>query len=232
MTIRITKRSGSDDAMRISDLVLHNDHHIIACAKPAGMPVQDDKSGDPSLHRLAQAYCQRDLHVLNRLDRPCSGVVLFAKSPEAAAHLSAQWQQQSITKTYYAIVTPGASPDAGSLTHVMRKRGMKSIAGDPASGEAGRHVSLEYRVIRQLDSYDALEIKTNSGFFHQIRAQLAAAGHPVKGDVKYGARRSNVTRMIYLHCAEITFVHPSILQQQTIVCHVPEDPLWFAAFEI
>ncbi len=214
-------------SVRISDLVLHNDHQLIAFNKPGGMPTQDDKTGDASLHKLAQAYSKRDLHLVHRLDRPCSGIVIFAKTQTAAAHLSAQWKARTITKKYLAIISPGITPHAGTLKHYIVKRGNKSVASSmdvivPESHEA----SLAYRVVSNLDNYDILEIITHTGYFHQIRAQLSAAGFPIKDDVKYGARRSNKERTIYLHCSEITFLHPGTNQELTLHCPPVDEALW------
>ncbi|HLF64996.1 MAG TPA: RluA family pseudouridine synthase [Saprospiraceae bacterium] len=213
--------------MRISDLVLHNDHQLIAFNKPGGMPTQDDKSGDASLHKLAQAYSKRDLYVVHRLDRPCSGIVFFAKTQAASAHLSAQWKARTITKKYLAIVSPGITPLTGILEHSLVKRGNKSVISTAdTEGDASQKAILEYRILAKLDNYDLLEVTTHTGYFHQIRAQLSAAGFPIKDDVKYGARRSNKERTIYLHCAEITFVHPGTHQELTLHCSPPEEPLW------
>lgn len=212
--------------MRISELVLHNDHQIIALSKPAGMPVQDDKTGDKSLHRITHAYCKRDLFLVHRLDRPCSGLVILAKTREAAAHLSDQWQDRTITKTYLAIIPKEIAPSTGKLEHNLVKKGNKSIATkyDPHSKES--HAILQYRIIQSLDTYDILEIKMESGFFHQIRAQLSAAGFPIRGDVKYGARRANADRSIGLHCYEITCIHPGSFEEIVLRSPVPEHDIW------
>lgn len=212
--------------MRISDLVLHNDHQLIAFNKSGGMPTQDDKTGDPSLHKLAQAYCKRDLYVVHRLDRPCSGMVLFAKTQAAAAHLSAQWKARTIRKKYVAIISKGISPEEGTLNHFLIKRGNKTLASTTKPEGESNAAVLQYRVVSHLDNYDLIEISTHTGYFHQIRAQLSAAGFPIKDDVKYGARRSNKERTIYLHCADITFLHPGTQQEMTLHCDPPEDALW------
>jgi 23S rRNA pseudouridine1911/1915/1917 synthase len=215
------------NATRISDLILHNDHQLIAFNKPGGMPTQDDKTGDASLHKLAQAYSKRNLHLVHRLDRPCSGIVIFAKTPAAAAHLSAQWKARTITKKYLAIISPGITPAEGTIHHHIAKRGNRSIASSMDSKVDGAHdATLSYRVVANLENYDILEIVTHTGYFHQIRAQLSAAGFPIKDDVKYGARRSNKERTIYLHCSEITFVHPGTNQEMKLQCLPPEESIW------
>lgn len=215
------------NATRISDLILHNDHQLIAFNKPGGMPTQDDKTGDASLHKLAQAYSKRDLHLVHRLDRPCSGIVIFAKTQAAAAHLSAQWRARTITKKYLAVVSPGITPAEGTLKHQIVKRGNKSIASPmDIPVEGANEASLSYHVVANLDNYDILGIMTHTGYFHQIRAQLSAAGFPIKDDVKYGARRSNKERTIYLHCTEMTFVHPGTNQEMKLQCPPPDEVLW------
>jgi 23S rRNA pseudouridine1911/1915/1917 synthase len=212
--------------MRISDLVLHNDHQLVALHKPAGMPVQEDSSGDASIHRIAQAYCKRDLYLVNRLDRPCSGVVVMAKTPQAAAHLSAQWKARTVRKTYLAIVPTGISPEEGTLTHTIEKQDRKSIATIVDAADAEANAVLTYRLIRHLDSFDLLEVTAKTGFFHQIRAQLASFGFPIKGDVKYGARRANKDRSINLHCVEINLMHPGSSDPISLRCPLPDHDIW------
>jgi len=217
--------------MRISDLVLHNDHQLVVLHKPGGMPAQEDSSGDPSIHRIAQAYCKRDLYLINRLDRPCSGLVVMAKTPQAAAHLSAQWQARSVEKKYLAIVPEGISPESGTLTHVIEKQDRKSIVRSPEEASQEANAILTYRICCRLDTFSVLELTTPTGFFHQIRAQLAAIGFPVRGDVKYGARRANKDRTVALHCVEISLIHPGNLKPLTIVCPLPQHDIWPAVAE-
>lgn len=212
--------------MQISTLVIHNDHHLIALSKPAGMPTQDDRSGDNSLHRIAQAYCKRDLYPVHRLDRPCSGLVIMAKTKDSAALLSAQWQERSITKQYLAIIPKGITPPSGTLTHDLVKVGSKSVIATPAQKDEAHHATLDYRVVQQLENYDVVEINMHSGFFHQIRAQLSAAGFPIRGDVKYGARRANRDRSIGLHASALTCMHPGSGEHVTFRSPVLEHDIW------
>lgn len=215
---------------RISDLVIYQDHHMIALSKPHGIPTQEDSTGDASLHRMAQAYSKRDLHPVNRLDRPCSGIVIFAKTQKAAASLHEQWQERTVTKTYLAIIHQGLPEDEGALMHDLKKTGNKCIAtavGAPEQGTADSENSLKrstlnYKTLRHLDHYDYVEITTDTGYFHQVRAQLASAGCPVRGDVKYGARRKNPDRSINLHCARITLMHPS-RGEKIVLSSTPSD---------
>ena len=211
--------------MRISDLVLHNDHQLVVLHKPAGMPVQEDPSGDASLHRIAQAYCKRDLHLINRLDRPCSGLVVMAKTAQSAAHLSSQWQSRTVTKKYLAIIPPGVSPATGILRHLITREDRKSTASDP-SDSTEANAELSYKICCELDSLTVIEVTTHTGLFHQIRAQLSAIGFPIRGDVKYGARRANKDRTIGLHCLETCLVHPGSQQLMTFQCPLPEHDIW------
>jgi 23S rRNA pseudouridine1911/1915/1917 synthase len=212
--------------MRISDLVLHNDHQLVALNKPAGMPVQEDPSGDPSIHRIAQAYCKRDLYLINRLDRPCSGIVVMAKTPQAAAHLTAQWKARTVEKTYLAIIPTGITPESGTLTHFIEKQDRKSLAITPNDTDQLANAELTYRVKAHLETFDLLEVVAKTGLFHQIRAQLSAFGFPIRGDVKYGARRANKDRTISLHCAEIQLIHPGSSDPMTLRCPLPEHDIW------
>ena len=206
--------------MSISKLILFNDHQIVVCAKPAGLPTQDDKTGDKSLHALAESYCKRKLHILHRLDRPVSGLVVFAKTKETAAELSRQFAEGMVGKTYLALVKPGIDPQEGELEHVLfrDRTGVTRVANEGGDGKLSK---LEYKLLRSLDNYDLLEVKPITGRTHQIRAQLSAVGHPVKGDVKYGARRGNRDRSIHLHCSSLEFFHPTKNEVVTYECPVP-----------
>ena len=213
--------------MRFGDLILLNDHQIIACAKPAGMPTQEDKTGDASLHRLAQAYCKHDLYVIHRLDRPCSGLVVFAKTKNAASSLSAGLAGRSIAKTYMAVVPIGIEPPEGALSDYIAKisAGKVRVSDDEKDG---KNAQLEYKTVSKIDNYVLLEIKPFTGRLHQIRAQLSAHGFPIKGDVKYGSRRKNKDRSIHLHSYSMTLRHPTKGQQIELICPLPDESVWNA----
>jgi len=217
--------------IRFGDLVLHNDHQIIACNKPAGLPTQEDKTGDPSLHRMAQAYCKRDLYVIHRLDRPSSGLVMFAKSSAAAAHISEQLAKQKTGKTYFAVIRKGLEPREGALSGYIRKTGSGKVAVDETQSKGGKLAELTYKVQVEIDNYLLLEVIPSTGRLHQIRAQLAHAGFPIKGDVKYGGRRKNPDRSIHLHARSMSFIHPTKNEAMEIICPVPDEMVW-KAFEI
>jgi len=213
---------------RFGDIVLHNDHQIIACNKPAGLPTQEDKTGDTSLHRMAQAYCKRDLFIVHRLDRPSTGLVVFAKTKEAAQDLSEQFASKDTAKLYYAVVRKGIDPREGDLVGYIRKVKSGKVVVDDIGKKGGKKADLHYKVAVEIDNFALLEVTPLSGRLHQIRAQLADAGFPIKGDVKYGARRKNKDRSIHLHARSLTFRHPTKSEDIALVCPVPEETVWKA----
>lgn len=213
--------------MRFGDLVLFNDHQIIACAKPVGMPTQEDKTGDPSLHRLAQAYSKRDLYLVHRLDRPCSGLVVFAKTKSAASALSSGLADRTIAKKYLAVVPIGIQPPNATLKDYIVKTGAGKVRVTNDENGA-KNAELEYKTIGQIDNYTLIEVVPATGRLHQIRAQLAAHGFPIKGDVKYGSRRKNKDRSIHLHSHSMAFRHPTKGLQMDLTCPLPDESVWNA----
>lgn len=213
--------------MNISDLILHNDHQVIALNKPAGVPSQDDKTGDKSLHTMAQAYSKRDLFVVHRIDRPCSGVVIFAKNKTAAAALGAQFEASTLDKFYLAVVPKGIDPPSGKLEHNIDKVASGKVRANAPDGP-GRPAMLTYKLLEDIDNYSLLEVQPHSGRLHQIRAQLGAVGFPIMGDVKYGARRGNRDRSVMLHARMIRFTHPTKGGDVIITASMPEQPVWQA----
>jgi len=212
---------------RISDLVLHKDHHIIVINKPAGLPTQKDKSGDANAHQMLMAYAHRDLYLVHRLDRRVSGVLLFAKTRESAAALSEQLKEKTTTKTYYGIVPHAEIPLAGTLTHYLtydRQNNVTTAHAHPLEG-ADESI-LEYKVIQNLENFMVLAIQLITGRKHQIRAQLSAIGIPIRGDVKYGSKRTNDDGSIDLHAYSLSFLHPSGKKPTTIIAPFPEEGLW------
>ncbi len=213
--------------MNISDLILHNDHQIIALNKPAGAPSQEDKTGDTSLHTMAQAYSKRDLYVVHRIDRPCSGIVIFAKNREAASALGEQFESNALDKRYLAVVPKGIDPKSGDLEHHIDKVASGKVRANPVDGP-GKPAKLSYQWLEDIDNYSLLEVNPQSGRLHQIRAQLGAIGFPIMGDVKYGARRGNRDRSIMLHARRVSFRHPTKGENVVITASVPEHPVWQA----
>lgn len=211
---------------KISDLILHKDHHILALNKPAGMPSQKDDSGNRSAHEIAMAYAHRDLYVVHRLDQRVSGVLLLAKTKDAAAYLSSEWNN-STDKIYFGIVPKAEIPASGSLKHYLTYDQKKQITiAHQDAVEGSDEALLEYEVIQYLEHYMVLKIKLITGRKHQIRAQLAALDIPIKGDIKYGSKRTNEYPGIDLHAYSLSFIHPSTKKPIRIIAPFPEAGLW------
>jgi len=216
--------------------VIYEDNHIIAVNKTSSEIVQGDKTGDSPLSDAVKAYIKKKynkpgevfLGVTHRLDRPTSGVVLFARTSKALTRLNEMFKEKnSIKKTYWTVVDKKPPIESATLHHwiVRNEQQNKSFAYEkevPNSKEA----SLSYKVIGNSDNYFLLEIELHTGRHHQIRAQLGAIGCKIKGDLKYGAPRSNPGGGIHLHAQKIEFIHPVSKEKITITAPVPNDPLW------
>lgn len=225
--------------------VLYEDNHIIAVSKTCHEIVQGDKTGDTPLSEIVKAYIKEKyqkpgevfLGVTHRLDRPTTGVVLFARTSKALTRLNAMFQSHElIRKTYWAIVekaengkVKGENDEAIRLENYLwrNEKQNKSFVVKAGTKDAKRAV-LSYRAIAQSDRYTLLEINLETGRHHQIRCQLSAIGLPIKGDLKYGAKRSNPDGGISLHARKIEFVHPVSKLPMSITAPVPEDTLWKA----
>ena len=217
--------------------VIYEDNHIIVVAKHSGEIVQGDKSGDRPLTEDVKAYLKEKyakpglvfLGVVHRLDRPVSGLVIFARTSKALSRLNEMFRNGSIHKTYWALVQTPPPAEEGELIHWLTRneRQNKSYAYRnevPGSKKA----VLRYRVIGQTDRYTLLEIQLLTGRHHQIRCQLAATGCPIRGDLKYGAPRSNPDGSISLLARSIEFVHPVSKEIIRLEAPLPEDSLWQA----
>lgn len=216
----------------IGDAVLYNDHHIVAFHKPSGVPVQPDQTKDPSLLQLGSTYCKTKLHLVHRLDRPVSGVVLFAKRKDALQALHQQFRERHVRKTYLAITAQAPPEQQGELQHYLRKvkgRHQTEVHAEEVSN--GLVANLSYEQIAASERYFLLQIHLQTGRYHQIRAQLAHIGCPIRGDAKYGFRRRNPDRSIDLHARQLVFKHPRTQQVITLEAPLPDTPLW-QAFEI
>ena len=218
--------------------VLYEDNHIIAVNKTCNEIVQGDKTGDTPLSETVKAYIKEKynkpgevfLGVTHRLDRPTSGVVLFARTSKALTRLNEMFKShEQIRKTYWAIVQGAPKePEARLENWLTRNEAQnKSYIAKPGTKDAKQAV-LSYKTLVRGDNYTLLEINLETGRHHQIRCQLAAIGCPVKGDLKYGARRSNPDGGICLHARQIEFVHPVSKQNICITAPVPDDGLWRA----
>ncbi len=212
---------------RPGDWVVYKNNQLIAFNKPPALPVQADKTGHVCLLDLAQSYCQHPLLLIHRLDRPASGVVLFAKKTRALVQLNEQFQQRRVAKRYLAVVAQLPEPPEGELRHWLKRDGRLNKSFVVPEGTKGaKEAVLYYRHVCSSDRYHLLDIELITGRHHQIRAQLAAIGAPVKGDVKYGFRRGNRDRSIHLHAYQLAFDHPVTGEWQMVRAPVPSDPLW------
>ena len=217
--------------------VIYEDNHLIAVNKSCGEIVQGDKTGDQPLSESLKIWLKEKYNkpgnvfvgVTHRLDRPVSGIVLFAKTSKALARLNDMFRTGAIKKTYWAIVKRGPSTPEGELPHwlVRNEKQNKSYAYDTEQPNSKKAI-LHYKLIARSENYFLLEIDLKTGRHHQIRCQLAKMGCPIKGDLKYGFERSNKDGGISLHARSAAFTHPVSKQEITIVAPVPNDPLWKA----
>ena len=216
--------------------VLFEDNHIIAINKRCGDIVQGDKTGDPTMGDEVKDYLKEKynkpgnvfLGVTHRLDRPTSGAVLFARTSKALTRLNEMFKEdQSIHKTYWAVVDKKPEPLTCQLTHwlVRDTKKNKSFAYLNERKES-KKASLTYRYLSSSDRFHLIEIELHTGRHHQIRAQLATIGLHIKGDLKYGFSRSNSDGGIHLHARRIEFIHPVTGDPVIIVAPPPNDPVW------
>jgi 23S rRNA pseudouridine1911/1915/1917 synthase len=205
--------------------IIHANDSFVVVSKRAGLPSQPDPTGDPSALTLAERQIGSPLWPVHRIDRPASGLLVFARSAGMAGTLSSILQSGRIDRRYWAVVPGTVAPDQGVLIDRLYhdRRLNKSFIR-----QEGSLATLRYAVRARGERYALLEIVLETGRHHQIRAQLAHAGWPVRGDVKYGARRTLRAGGICLHAVRLTFPHPVTDDQQTFVAPPPPDPLWDA----
>ena len=219
---------------RPEDLI-YEDNHIMVVAKRCGDLVQPDPSGESALEDQIKDYIKlRDakpgrvfLGVVHRIDRPVSGAVVFAKTSKALTRLNEMIRNGEIHKTYWAIVEARPAQEEGSLTHYIVRDGRtnRSRAYDKPKAD-GKKAMLNYRVLGCSTRYTLVEVELLTGRHHQIRAQLSKIGCPIKGDLKYGAKRSNPDGGISLHSRRVEFLHPVRKEQVSITAPAPKDNLW------
>lgn len=215
--------------------VLYEDNHIIVVNKNSGEIVQGDKTGDVPLSDIVKNWIKDKynkpgnvfLGVVHRLDRPVQGVVVFAKTSKALSRLNDMFRTADVHKTYWAITKNRPEEPEGTLTHwlVRNEKQNKSYAYDTEKPNAKKAV-LHYKLLAESDNYNLMEINLMTGRHHQIRCQMAHIGCPIKGDLKYGAKRSNIDGSISLLARKIEFVHPVSKEQITVVAPLPDDTLW------
>ena len=215
--------------------VIHEDNHIIVVNKRVGDIVQGDKTGDKPLSEVVKDYIKDKynkpgevfLGVVHRLDRPTTGIVVFARTSKALTRLNELFANRETQKTYWAIVKNKPEKEQDTLVHFL-KRNEKNNTSKAHIKEVleSKKASLDYRIIKALDNYFALEINLHTGRHHQIRAQLTAIGCPIKGDLKYGFDRSNPDGGIHLHARKLVFIHPVSKEPLEIVAPTPKDAIW------
>ena len=217
--------------------ILHEDNHIIVVNKRAGDIVQGDKTGDKPLNDIVKDYIKDKynkpgnvyLGTVHRLDRPTTGIVIFAKTSKALPRLNKLLVDKKIAKTYWAIVKNKPNKEQGTLIHWLKKnpKNNKSTAYIKEIKDSKKAI-LHYEIIKTLDNYFLLEINLETGRHHQIRTQLASIGSPIKGDLKYGFDRSNKGGSISLHARQIQFTHPVSQEKIDIIAPLPKDTIWDA----
>uniref|UniRef100_UPI00359C9E9F RluA family pseudouridine synthase n=1 Tax=Bacteroides caccae TaxID=47678 RepID=UPI00359C9E9F len=215
--------------------VVYEDNHIIVVNKTASEIVQADKTGDTPLSETVKQYLKEKyqkpgnvfLGVTHRLDRPVSGLVIFAKTSKALTRLNEMFRAGEVKKTYWAVVKNAPKESEGELVHflVRNEKRNKSYAYDKEVPNSKKAV-LDYRLIGRSDNYYLLEVDLKTGRHHQIRCQLAKMGCPIKGDLKYGSPRSNPDGSICLHARRVRFVHPVSKELIELKAPLPEGNLW------
>ena len=218
--------------------IVYEDNHLLVINKQVGQLVQGDKTGDKSLLDEIKDFIKiRDhkpgnvfLGLVHRIDRPTSGLVIYAKTSKALSRLTQMVKNREIEKTYWAIIPKEMIPLEQKLVHYLRKneKNNKATVFEKIT-EGAKEARLHYKVIRTLDNYYLLEIDLETGRHHQIRAQLAKIGIPIKGDLKYGASRSNPDGGIHLHARKLSFTHPVTKEAIEIIAPTnPQDKIWQA----
>lgn len=215
--------------------VLYEDNHLIAVNKKSGDIVQGDKTGDTPLSDFVKAYIKKKynktgevfLGTIHRLDRPTSGIVLFARTSKALSRMNEQFRKKEVQKTYWAVVENCPPEEIGILESYLQKN-QKQNKSYVTKGEGGKYAVLEYKLLSKLNNYYHLEIKPKTGRHHQIRVQLSDIGCVIKGDLKYGAKRSNKDASIHLLAQQLEFIHPVKKEKTLIQTTPPKDAIWDA----
>ena len=215
--------------------VLYEDNHLIAINKKSGDIVQGDKTGDAPLSDFVKSYIKKKynkpgdvfLGTIHRLDRPTSGVVLYARTSKALSRMNEQFREKQVQKTYWAVVDNSPPNTSGTLENYLQKN-QKQNKSYITKNEGGKHAILDYKILKKLDNFFHLEIQPKTGRHHQIRVQLAHIGSIIKGDLKYGAKRSNKDASIHLLAQKLEFKHPVTKENITIVAPPPRESIWDA----
>lgn len=219
----------------IDNRILYEDNHLFVINKNSGELVQGDKTGDvPLIENIKQFIKVRDkkpgnvyLGLIHRLDRPTSGVLIFAKTSKALSRMNEMFKTRDVEKLYWAIVEGKVEQKFERLEHYLRKNQKKNLVTvfTQPTKDAKKAI-LEYKVLGELDNYTLLEVDLYTGRSHQIRSQLSFIGNPIKGDLKYGSKRSNRDGSISLHARKISFIHPVSKETIEIIAQPPKDKIW------
>ena len=221
--------------MSVKSRIIYEDNHLLVVNKLPGEIVQGDKTGDEALCETLKIWIRKRDHkpgnvfigVPHRLDRPVSGVVLFAKTSKALERLNELFRNQEIKKKYWAITLQKPNPEKGQLKHyLLRNEKLNKSFVSLHPKQDAKEAIMNYRYVGCSDNYHFVEVELLTGRHHQIRAQLSAIGCSIKGDLKYGAPRSNRDAGICLHARSVSFVHPIKKEWIEVVAPVPDEVLW------
>jgi len=217
--------------------VLFEDNHLIVVNKKSGDIVQGDKTGDKPLSEVVKEYIKDKynkpgnvfLGVVHRLDRPTTGIVVFARTSKALERFNKMLRDKTVNKTYWAIVKNKPEKEIDTLTGFLKKNPKNNKSTSYTSEiKDSKKAILHYKLIKSLNNYHLLEVDLETGRHHQIRCQLSAIGSPIKGDLKYGFNRSNKDASIHLHARNINFAHPVTKEAITITAPTPKEVIWEA----
>lgn len=224
----------------IEKQILYEDNHLLIINKLSGQLTQGDKTGDLCLLDLLKDFIKKRDHkpgnvflgLVHRIDRPTSGIVVFAKTSKALSRMTEKFKTREVKKTYWAIIPKSPIPAQDRLIHYLKKNEANNKARVfHKETEGSKQAILNYQTIGTSDRYQLLEVDLETGRHHQIRAQLSAIGTPIKGDLKYGAPRSNPDGSISLHARSIRFLHPTTQEEVSITAPVPENNALWKALE-
>jgi 23S rRNA pseudouridine1911/1915/1917 synthase len=223
--------------IELESRILLEDNHLLIINKPSGLLVQPDKETNESVEVIVKEYIKKKydkpgevfLGVCHRIDRPVSGIVVLARTSKSLVRLNEMFKTREVKKTYWAVVENAPKEQEGTLVHWMKKDGQKNISrAYDKQVEGSVKAELSYKLIGKSDRYFLLEVNPVSGRHHQIRVQLSKMGCSIKGDVKYGAKRTNKDGGIHLHARKIEFMHPVKKEPVQVVAPVPDEVVWKA----
>ena len=211
----------------ISDYIVEKNNQYIVALKPAGLQSVNSEEQEQSLQSILSAYVKHEVYPVHRIDQPVYGLMLFAMSKKSFANLSAQMVSYTVDRKYIAIVDGKGLDKEGILTHYLRKsnKDARSFAFDKAQHHT-KEAKLDFVVTQEMDNYTVLSVNLHTGRHHQIRAQFSAVGHPIKGDVKYGFKRSNPDKSIDLMSWKLSFDHPVTNQRISHEAPMPQHGIW------